>query len=140
MSRKNDRKHVLSLIFSLDFNTTQPQYEYYAEHFALDAVESEISEPDYIQEVFGGVEKHKEEIDSLIGKNAEGWNFERLSRIDKAIMRLAICEMLYIDSITTSIAINEAVELAKEYSTDEAPRFINGILGKIARNIGGIEV
>jgi len=137
MSRKNDRKHALCQVFALDFKGDRPLFEYYTDFFAQDAVESAIGEADYVQAVVIGVEAHMEKIDNLIGENAEGWDFARLSRIDKAIMRLAIFEMLYMDSITPSISINEAVELAKEYSLDDAPKFINGILGKIARNISG---
>jgi len=139
MSRRNDRKHALCLVFALDFDGDKPLYDHYCEFFAMDAVEKGIGEPEYVQKVIRRVERHMDKIDNVIARHAEGWDFGRLSRIDKAIMRLAICEMLYIDNITPSIAINEAVELAKEYSMDDAPKFINGILGKVARNIHDVE-
>jgi len=138
MSRKNDRKHALCLVFALDFEGDKPLFEHYAQFFALDAVEADISEPDYVQLVVGTVERYMEKIDKLIGDHAEGWDFGRLSRMDKAVMRLAICEMLFVENISPAIAINEAVELAREYSTDEAPKFVNGVLGKIARNIDDV--
>ncbi|MPM71128.1 Transcription antitermination protein NusB [bioreactor metagenome] len=75
--------------------------------------------------------EHKEEIDSLLDEFAKGWSVERMSKVDKAIMRLAVYEIKYAPGVPDGVAVNEAVELAKTYSSDEAPAFINGILGKI---------
>lgn len=80
------------------------------------------------------VEKNKDEIDSLISAHLKkGWSIKRISKTSLAIMRLAVCEMKYIDNVPDSVAINEAVELAKKYTVDES-KFINGVLGAVSRD------
>ncbi|MGI6705477.1 MAG: transcription antitermination factor NusB [Clostridia bacterium] len=88
----------------------------------------------YIQDIRHGVEKHMIEIDDIIRKYAIGWKLERLAKIDLSILRLAIYEILYRDDIPAYVSMNEAVELAKKYSSEGAPSFINGILANFYRN------
>ncbi|MDR3314184.1 MAG: transcription antitermination factor NusB [Oscillospiraceae bacterium] len=76
---------------------------------------------------------HLEALDELITKHLRGWKLGRISRVSLALLRLAACELLYFDEIPTGASINEAVELAKLYGDEDAPRFINGVLGSIAR-------
>ena len=92
----------------------------------------------YAQAVVSGIEDKKDEIDAEIKKNLkEGWTLSRISKPSFAILRLAIYEIKYVDSVPQSVSINEAVELAKKYTIDES-RFVNGILGSYAReNSGG---
>ena len=92
----------------------------------------------YAQAVVSGIEDKKDEIDAEIKKNLkEGWSLSRISKPSFAILRLAIYEIKYVDSVPQSVSINEAVELAKKYTIDES-RFVNGILGSYAReNSGG---
>lgn len=92
----------------------------------------------YAQAVVNGIEDKKDEIDAEIKKNLkEGWTLSRISKPSFAILRLAIYEIKYVDSVPQSVSINEAVELAKKYTIDES-RFVNGILGSYAReNSGG---
>ena len=71
------------------------------------------------------------EIDNIIGTYAKGWSVDRMSKVDKAILRLAAYEIKFAPDVPDGVAVNEAVELAKTYSSDEAPAFINGILGKL---------
>ncbi|MDR1927070.1 MAG: transcription antitermination factor NusB [Oscillospiraceae bacterium] len=78
-------------------------------------------------------EAHLEEIDALIEKNLHGWRISRISRVALALLRLAVCEMLFVEAVPVGASINEAVELAKLYGDAEVPRFINGVLGSIAR-------
>ena len=145
MSRRDDRRHALCLIFSMDFHLGEGDYrspkqafEYYAANFANEVVAGgKISEPDYVLRVFAWTYANHEEIDGMIAKTSDSWDFERISKVDLAIMRLAIYEILHEEEIAQSVSINEAVELAKEFSTEEASKFINGILGKIARGIDG---
>ncbi len=75
------------------------------------------------------------EIDDMISKNLKGWAKERISKIDLAILRLAIYEICFSQEIPPGVAVNEAVELAKEFSTEEAPAFINGVLGSIIKKV-----
>lgn len=93
----------------------------------------------YAQAVVSGIEDKKDEIDAEIKKNLkEGWSLSRISKPSFAILRLAIYEIKYVDSVPQSVSINEAVELAKKYTIDES-RFVNGILGSYARENSGEE-
>ena len=76
---------------------------------------------------------HLDELDDTIAKRLKGWKLNRISRVSHALLRLAVCEMLWFDEIPVGASINEAVELAKIYGDDSAPKFINGVLGSIAR-------
>lgn len=88
---------------------------------------------DYIVRAVDGTVEHISDIDKIISENLKGWTIERLNKVDLAILRLAVYEMLYDDETPDGIVINEAVEIAKKYSSDQAPGFINGILGKISQ-------
>ena len=74
-----------------------------------------------------------EKLDEAISERLKGWKLNRISRVAHALLRLALCEMFFFDEIPVGASINEAVELAKRYGDDEAPRFINGVLGAVAR-------
>lgn len=87
----------------------------------------------YIDSVAAGCAAAEDELDGAIERNLRDWDIDRLSRVDLCILRLAAYEMLEREDIPVSVAINEAVELARTYSTDDAPGFINGVLGAIAR-------
>jgi N utilization substance protein B len=79
-----------------------------------------------------GVAVHQERIDELISSYAEGWTLDRMPVVDRNLARIAVFELLYLDEIDDPVAISEAVELAKQLSTDDSPRFLNGLLGRIA--------
>lgn len=86
----------------------------------------------YAETIVAGVIDHFDEIDDLIENYANGWTLDRMPALDRAIARCALWEMLYNPEVPQGVAINEAVELAKEYSTDESGGFINGLLSAIA--------
>lgn len=86
----------------------------------------------YAQTLVQGVQEHMLEIDALIASLAEGWTMDRMPLIDKALLRIATLELLWESDVPVAVAINEAVELAKEYSTNDSGRFLNGVLGRIA--------
>jgi len=90
----------------------------------------------YAREIVDGVTDHKDEIDELIATYAQGWTIERMPNVDRAVLRVASWELLHNLDVPTAVAIDEAVELAKEYSTDDSARFVNGVLGKIAQHRG----
>ncbi len=92
---------------------------------------SQMIDMDYSNEVVSAIKDNKENIDKLINKYAKNWTVNRMAKVDLAILRLAICEMLYIENIPTKVSINEAIELSKLYCDDKSPKFINGILGSI---------
>ena len=86
----------------------------------------------YAKYIVEGVIKHKDEIDAYLEAYSQGWTLDRMPTLDRAIMRVATWEIVYNDDVPDSVAVNEAVEIAKEYSTDDSPAFINGLLNKIA--------
>ena len=88
----------------------------------------------YIEQIFKTYKDKKNEIDGLIKKYAIGWDIERLFKIDKDILRIAIAELVYIKDAPVKVVIDEALELAKKYSTDDSPYFINGILAKVVES------
>ena len=81
------------------------------------------------------VQEHHEEIDRIINDNLDNWSLERIAKADLAILRTAVAEMLYVESIPVSVSINEAVELAKKYGDERSYKFVNSVLGKIAKSI-----
>lgn len=113
-------------------------------HFAELAPEYEVygklpgpSQRAYIRELVKGIASHGYELDQYIEKYAVGWRFERIPLVAAAIMRLAMYEILYMPDIPNGAAINEAVEIAKKYESDDVVRFINGILGSFVRAEAG---
>jgi N utilization substance protein B len=87
---------------------------------------------DYTVRLVEGVDAHATEIDRLIDEHAAGWSLERLPDVDRAILRLAVFELLWEDDVPDPVVIDEAVELAKALSTDDSPAFVNGVLGAVA--------
>jgi len=104
---------------------------YYLENFA----ETGAGEEDFILREIQGVYDNLDTIDKHIDETAESWELGRIAKADMAIMRLAVYEILYAGDIAASVSINEAVELAKEFSTEESGKFVNGVLGKIVRKL-----
>lgn len=88
----------------------------------------------YAREIVDGVVDHREEIDELIETYAQGWTLDRMPNVDRSLLRIASWEMLYNPEVPVAVSIDEAVELAKEYSTDDSSRFVNGLLGNIAQH------
>ena len=131
MSRRELRKNIFLLLFRIEFNTReelQEQTEMFLEE------KPEISEADssYIRNKVDAILDVQEEIDQTIMKICTGWRLDRLGKTELAILRLAVYEMLKDDDIPKGVAINEALELAKIYCSEDAPRFINGVLAKLA--------
>ena len=113
-------------------------------HFAELAPEYEVygklpgpSQREYIRRLVEGIADHGYELDQYIERYAVGWKFERIPLVASAIMRLAMYEILYMPDIPNGAAINEAVEIAKKYESDDIVRFINGILGTFVRTEAG---
>lgn len=86
---------------------------------------------DYTLQLVEGVHANRERIDGILADYAEGWSVERMPDVDRAVLRLGVYELLWRDDVPDAVAIDEAVELAKTLSTDESPRFVNGVLAKI---------
>jgi N utilization substance protein B len=87
-----------------------------------------------------GVNENLERLDELITEHAKDWTLDRMPVIDKTLLRMALYEMLYLDDVPSPVAINEAVELAKTYSTEGSSRFVNGLLAAVSGELGAVNV
>jgi N utilization substance protein B len=87
---------------------------------------------DYTVTLVEGVKAHQARIDDLISEHAEGWTLQRMPAVDRAVLRIGLYELLWATDVPDAVAIDEAIELAKGLSTDDSPRFVNGVLGRIA--------
>ncbi len=135
MKRREARETAFCLIFEKDFMkelSCKEVYDIALGYFDREAIEGEP----YIFSTFNGVYENIEEIDRLIAFASANWDSERISRVSKAILRLATYEIKYVDDIPVKIAVNEAVEIAKKYDDDKAFSFINGVLAKVAVEVG----
>jgi len=103
-----------------------------------DTIDLQVVEPDELtQDLVRGVDAHRQRLDELIGAKAKGWTLARMPVLDLSVMRLAVYELLERPHVPTAVALNEAVELAKRYSTDDSGRFVNGVLASIAAEVRG---
>lgn len=131
MTRSEMREHVFKLIFRVPFhdkNELREQIDYYFDDL------TDVNEKDYeyIKNKALLVYELSDELDEKINSVSEGWPVDRIGKAELAIMRLAVYEMLYDDDIPVNVAINEAVELAKSYGSDDnAASFVNGVLAKL---------
>lgn len=129
MTRKEERELAFTLVFEKIFND-----ELSVDEIINNAMDARlIEENTFAFSLAQLTYEHIEEIDEIINNNSVGWKVERLPKVSLAIMRLAICEILYVPSIPSGVSINEAVELAKKFASQEDASFINGILGKYVR-------
>jgi len=121
LSRRAARERILKLLFQKDFRSIS-----WSELLA-----EQPTDDRYVREVIQGLEGTCAEIDRLIAEKAEGWRLERLHSVDRNILRLAVYELCYREDVPPEAIIDEAVELAKKYSSEHSPVFINGILDRI---------
>ena len=129
MTRKEERELAFTLIFEKIFND-----DLTVEEIIKNAVEARLIEENVFACSLAQLTyDNRDEIDKIISENSVGWKIERLPKVTLAIMRLAFCELLYVPSVPTGVTINEAVELAKKFASQEDAAFINGILGKYVR-------
>ena len=130
------RRAALALLYTSEIT------EEYATTIADEGRALEEAGPltDYAKQLVRGVESHIVAIDKEISATAENWSVHRMPIVDRSILRLAVYEMMFVDEVPTSVCINEAIELAKDFGgEDDSPRFINGVLGRIARRIDGVD-
>ena len=131
MKRSESREHIFKMVFGLEFNTADEMPQQLELYF-VQLEEAKEKDREYIQKKAQAVAERKEEIDKLINEHTTGWKTTRMNKVDLTILRLAVYEMKWDDDVPVSVAINEAVELAKRFGGDESPSFINGVLARIA--------
>lgn len=131
MKRTELREHIFKVIFGIEFNSEEEmaeQLELYFEQIG-DTKEKDL---EYIRTKAQKVADKAQEIDALINAHTTGWKTSRMNKVDLTILRLAVYEMKWDEDVPTGVAIDEAVELAKKYSSDEGPAFVNAVLAKLA--------
>lgn len=128
MNRFQQREQAFFLIF-------QNQFKALADEDNISVYSENVEEVgEYAKELYQGVLDNMEEIDAVISNYSNGWKINRLPKVNLSILRLAVYEIRYVDNVPDSVAINEAVELAKKYSSKEDSSFINGVLGAFVRS------
>ena len=150
MSRKTARRHAFHLIYQIPFhleggiNSLAELKAHYFDFVSYGSHEElgfyNFTRPagrdaEYIDKAVWGVFEKQAELDGVIEKFLKGWTIDRISKVDLALLRLSIYEMITIDDVPLGVAVNEAINLAKEYGSDESPAFINGVLGGVSKAI-----
>ncbi len=128
MKRKDVRELMMQILYQMEM-----QQDYSVEVFKKAIENKNLNENNqgYMEKIYDIVTEQKEGIDNTIKANLKEWTMDRVSKVDLSILRLAVCEILHIEDIPSNVSINEAVELAKKFSDDQAPKFINGVLGNV---------
>lgn len=124
--RHQAREHALALLYEADLKGSAP----------VRVLEALAVPPDgYASRLVELFDSRRDEIDALIGKAAIGWDLSRMAVVDRNVLRLAVAELIGCPDVPTAVILNEAVELATEYSTDDSGRFVNGVLAAVAAQI-----
>ena len=131
--RRSSRELALKFLYQSEFN--EGHSEELLSQF-IDQVGSKDEVGDYMRELVSAVFIHRDEIDSAIKKYSEHWALDRMTLIDRNILRMGVCELVYLDNVPPKVAINEAVEIAKKFGNDDSPDFINGVLDHIFKDRG----
>ncbi|MCB2411679.1 transcription antitermination factor NusB [Demequina sp. TTPB684] len=134
-ARTKARKRALDILFESDQRGANVS-QVLAERIALSGRETEL--PEYSAQIVSGVVAHWMEIQALIEEASTEWTVDRMPAVDRALLRIATWEILFNDEVSVAVAIDEAVDLARDLSTDDSPRFLNGVLGHIAREAPAI--
>lgn len=130
-ARSKARKHALDILFESDLRNSSAS-DILATRLVVEEGPDARPVRDYTQSVVLGVGENRRKIDELISTYAKGWDMDRLPAVDRTILRIAIFEILWGDNIPDAVAIDEALTLAKDLSTDESAAYIHGVLGRIS--------
>ena len=130
MKRTEQREHIFKMLFGVEFNAGEDMPEQLELYFGQleGAGEKDL---DYIREKVQKIASKVEEIDALINEHTTRWKTSRMNKVDLTILRLAVYEMRWDEDVPTGVAIDEAAELAKKYSSEDGPSFVNGVLAKL---------
>jgi N utilization substance protein B len=128
--RRNARELSLKVLFQIEVGKLPPEE---ALETSFEQVRPSEEDREYVAEVVRGVMREETELDRIIADLAEGWRLDRLAKVDKNVLRLALYELIHRPEIPVSVVVNDAVEVAKKYSTEDSGRFVNGILGSFLR-------
>lgn len=131
MTRHEARELAFVLIFEKSFQEDVTIVELIENALELEIFPTNAFAENLAKKVYANLD----EIDGLINDNLVGWSAKRISKVSRAILRLAVCELLYSENIPVGVAINEAVEIAKKYATTDDASYVNGVLGSVAKKI-----
>jgi N utilization substance protein B len=134
MKRRKAREHALQLLFQLDIKKERPSAAVLRSFWAEYQPDAEVKA--FAEEIITGIFKHLAEINRLIHGCAKNWTLARMAAVDRNVLRMAVYEILYRKDIPTSVTIDEAIEIAKKYGTEESGSFVNGILDSVASKVG----
>ena len=137
MKRRKAREHALQILFQLDLRKEKPSATVLKRFWTEFQPDEEVKA--FAEEIIKGTYKHLPEINGLIHQCAKNWSLDRMAVVDRNVLRMAIYEILYRMDIPTSVSINEAIEIAKKYGTEESGAFVNGILDRVARLTGKLD-
>ncbi len=137
MKRRKAREHALQLLFQLDIKKEKPSALILKRFWADQQADDEVKA--FAEEIVKGTFRHLAEINKLICQCAKNWSLDRMAIVDRNVLRMAVYEVLYRMDIPTSVTINEAIEIAKKYGTEESGAFVNGVLDSVARVTGKLD-
>ena len=137
MSRKEAREALFCLLFETEFKGDENADKVYE----ISSENREIPENTYVRNGYFNICSNYELLDAIISKYARGWKADRLSKVSRSVIRLAVYEILYCKDIPFNVSVSEAVELAKRYGEDKARAFVNGVLSSIVKDVeaNGVE-
>ncbi|OMF34257.1 transcription antitermination factor NusB [Paenibacillus sp. FSL H8-0548] len=142
MKRRLAREIAVSCLYQMEMNEVSASdavdmlMEELRQENEIGADPSEVGGTDeFIRELVLGVMEHKQAIDGMLQQFLTGWHIDRLSRVDRQVLRLACYEIVFRDDVPPKAAINEAIELAKHFGTEESGKFVNGVLGKLLEEV-----
>ncbi|HOV22059.1 MAG TPA: transcription antitermination factor NusB [bacterium] len=133
MKRRRGREHALKILYMADIRDENP-LDLIDEYWLMNGDE-EQDVKNFAEKIVKGVFENKENVDKNISSTIVNWDFNRLGVIDRNILRIGTYELLFEEKIPAVVSINEAIEIAKKYGTEDSPKFINGVLHKIKDNI-----
>jgi N utilization substance protein B len=137
MKRRKAREHALQILFQLDIKKEKLSAAVLRSFWVEYQPDDEVRV--FAEEILKGTTKHLAEINKLIHECAKNWSVDRMAAVDRNVLRMAVYEILYRKDIPSSVTINEAIEIAKKYGTDESGSFVNGILDNVARKTGKLD-
>ena len=133
MRRHEQREQLFKLLFRVEFNSLDEMPEQVKLFFQDDEIEYTEAVVESIQDKYTKIQEKLPEIDGLLNEKAEGWNTERMGKVELAVLRIAVYEILYEEDIPDMVAINEAKEIAKKYGQEASGGFVNAILAKFIK-------
>ncbi len=125
MTRREERKRIVQLIYQLNITGDEQL-----------AARDKLGLTDFQLEVLAAFIENRSQIDQTIIRSLKKWNYHTIGKIDLSCIQLALCELLYIESIPSKVSINEAIEMAKVYGDDDTPKFVNGVLRALSDDLG----